>query len=397
MVQLIETLAIELNEQRCSGCLLCSSLCPFEALSKEDSGKVVLQAEKCQVCGLCYSSCPSKAIEVLYYDLDSLTRYLKDAKQRYDSDKLLIACKGASPDFTRAERIFKLSNYIPLSVPCVGRIPEELYLRALGELGLKKIYVLACDENYCRFERGSLVAGRRIAVLNRILSQLGYGDEPITFVKNPLRAVYNPEECVGCGKCEFICPYGAIKLQQLATPQIDLEACRGCGACALACPHLAMEVEGFEYERFSSLIQSYGTRVKELKGQVTSPAVLVFACEWASFLPLDRRDGLWERIFLIEIPCFNKLDPIYVLQAFHFGFDGVLAVVCLDEDCRAKEGRGAAEENMAALRLALKKLGLEDRFEVYKTSPRYVGDFEARFESFLARLSFLRKSEAHHE
>jgi len=388
--------AVEVNEERCSGCLLCSSLCPFEALKREE-GKVVLQVERCQVCGLCYSSCPAKAIDIFYYDLDSLFHYLEGAKQRYGSDTLLIACKGASSDFSQAEKIFGLSSYIPLSVPCVGRVPEELYLKALGELGLKKIYVLGCNEDFCRFERGSRVSGRRIAALNLLLEQFGFGEEVIMLKRNSLRAIYNPAECVGCGKCEFICPYEAVKLQQLATPRIESEACRGCGACALVCPHLAIDVEGFEYERLSRLIQDYGAKAEKLKAQGISPAVLVFSCQWA-FFPSDRRDGLLEeRVFLIEIPCFNKLDPIYVLQALRSGFDGVMAVACSDEDCKSKEGRGAAEENMAALRLTLKKLGLDDCFEVYKTSPRHVGDFEARLKSFLDQISSLRKSEARHE
>ena len=397
MAQVEIRTAVEVNEQRCSGCSICSSLCPFEALKREE-GKVVLQVERCQVCGLCYSSCPAKAIDIFYYDLDSLTRYIRQAKQRHDSDTLVIACKGSIQDFNQVEELFGLSKFIPLSVPCVGRVSEEVYLKAIADLDIKKVYVLACDEDFCRFERGSRVSGRRITALNLLLEQFGFGEEVVTLKRNSLRAIYNPAECVGCGKCEFICPYEAVKLQQLATPRIEPEACRGCGACALVCPHLAIEVEGFEYERLSSLIQSYGAKAEQLKAQGTSPAVLVFACQWAVFPPPDRRDGLLgETAFLVEIPCFNKLDPIYVLQAFRSGFDGVLAVVCSDEDCKSGEGRGAAEENMAALRLTLKKLGLDDRFEVYKTSPRYVGDFEAKLKSFLDRISSLKKLEVCHE
>ena len=41
--------------------------------------------------------------------------------------------------------------------------------------------------------------------------------------------------CIGCGKCEKLCPSGAIKVENnLAT--IDYLLCTGCGKCADACP-----------------------------------------------------------------------------------------------------------------------------------------------------------------
>jgi len=161
-----EVVAVKQNEDYCSNCSICSTLCPYEALKKDtETGKILLEIEKCQVCGLCYSSCPAKAIDTIYYDVASLTRYLERAKQEYDSDTLVIVCRGSAPDFVGVEELFGVEKFIPLSVPCVGRIPEEVLLKALV-MGIKGINVLACDEDYCRFERGSSVTGRRILGLN---------------------------------------------------------------------------------------------------------------------------------------------------------------------------------------------------------------------------------------
>ncbi len=373
MAQLIEArTAVKVNEERCSACSLCSSLCPFEALRRE-GGKVVLQIEKCQVCGLCYSSCPAKAIDVLYYDLDSLTRYLKDAKQRYGSDVLLIACKGASPDFTQAEKIFKLSSYIPLAVPCVGRIPEEVYLRALGELGLRKIYVLACDEDYCRFERGSKMGGRRIAALNLVLSQLGLGEEVITLKRNSLKVKAEPDKCIRCGNCVFYCPYEAAALQGTQPASFNLELCRGCGICAAICPAEALELESWERERLSGLIA-------RLTSDMESPRILVFRCQWAAFPELD--GGLAPNVRVIDLPCAGRLDVGHVLEAFDRGVEGVLVAACPEEDCKMEKGSKEAQHRVEALRKKLAEVGLGENLRFSFVAPRYPESFNEELKKF---------------
>jgi coenzyme F420-reducing hydrogenase delta subunit len=66
-----------------------------------------------------------------------------------------------------------------------------------------------------------------------------------------------------------------------------------------------------------------------------------------------------------------------------------MAVVCSKEDCKLQEGRDAAERNVTALQVALKKLGMLDRFELYEESPRCAGDFEAKLDGFIQKISSL--------
>jgi heterodisulfide reductase subunit A-like polyferredoxin len=41
--------------------------------------------------------------------------------------------------------------------------------------------------------------------------------------------------CIGCKKCEKVCPHGAVTVvNNLA--KIDYAKCEGCGLCADACP-----------------------------------------------------------------------------------------------------------------------------------------------------------------
>jgi ferredoxin len=205
------------------------------------------------------------------------------------------------------------------------------------------------------------------------------------------KAVYATDKCVGCDKCVFICPYEAIEAEPLATPKINLEKCVGCGACALVCPHLAIQLEGFEYENVSRRIQRYGEAAKKLRASGETPVVLVFVCQWSEFPALDQPEiSLFDnKAVLMEIPCFKGLDPYHVVEALHAGFDGVLAVVCSDTDCKLEKGYDVAERNASVLRQALKELSLQDRFELYIASPRKVGDFEKSLKTFLEKIGAL--------
>ena len=58
---------IEVNEDTCSGCGICVSLCAYDALSlKEVMDHFVLQIDKnkCKRCGVCVTACPSSAITI---------------------------------------------------------------------------------------------------------------------------------------------------------------------------------------------------------------------------------------------------------------------------------------------------------------------------------------------
>jgi NADPH-dependent glutamate synthase beta subunit-like oxidoreductase/CheY-like chemotaxis protein/NAD-dependent dihydropyrimidine dehydrogenase PreA subunit len=58
---------ITLNQDLCSGCGVCVTVCPYDALrlEKSDGGRVaVMDTVKCKRCGLCVSTCPSGAVTI---------------------------------------------------------------------------------------------------------------------------------------------------------------------------------------------------------------------------------------------------------------------------------------------------------------------------------------------
>jgi len=55
-------------------------------------------------------------------------------------------------------------------------------------------------------------------------------------------AEVNPDECVGCGSCESVCPTGAISMEdELAV--VDADKCDECETCVEECPVEAISMK----------------------------------------------------------------------------------------------------------------------------------------------------------
>jgi len=390
--------AVKINDDYCGRCTICYSVCPFEAISRnENTGEVKIDIEKCQVCGICSSACPVSAIETIYYNVDELTRYVEGKMNELESRNLVLTCRGSSPESCElVEMLQKLNvkDFIPLRLPCVGRVPTEFLMKALAK-GVKKIVAIRCEEDFCRFKKGSKTNAHRFLLAKNILKQLGFEEDTLTVLEASKKAEYDTEKCVGCDKCTFICPYGAIEAKPWATPEINFDVCVGCGACALVCPHLAIQLKGFEYDSITQQIKNQIAKIKSGKSKGLKPAILVFCCSWAEFSALDdvRKGSVPENVVLMEIPCAKGLDPVHVVQALNHGFDGVLAVTCSKEDCKLEEGKEIAERNIAALKKVLQKQRLSERFEHCVSSPRHPKDFDLKLEFFMKKIASLSKTE----
>ena len=164
----------------------------------------------------------------------------------------------------------------------------------------------------------------------------------------------------------------------------------GCGACALVCPHQAIELRGYEFEPISEIIKNCSGKAVKAKAQ-GKPAILLFVCQWSEFSTLDevQKGCLTEGITIIELPCAKGFDPVLVLEAISLGFEGVMAVICPEELCKLEEGTYLGERNFSALKKVLKQYNLQDRFDSFKVSPKYPGEFTEKLEEFKDKISSL--------
>jgi coenzyme F420-reducing hydrogenase delta subunit len=307
-----------------------------------------------------------------------------------------LMCRGNSPstgemqDILKAQGL-KVDNYIALRLPCAGRIPTDFVFDALNS-GVTNIISIQCEDPFCRYKEGTKINTRRLVLARNVLKQLGFDENAVKIIKFSRKAIYDVQECVGCDKCIFVCPYKALEFEPFATPKVIEEKCTGCGACQLVCPHHAIQVKGFEFE---NVLNRYGNSAEKLKAKTNIPAVLAFVCQWSEFSALDNPNKTFEgkNVLALEVPCFKSMDPVHVINALQCGFDGVMAVVCSAQDCKLQEGRDTAERNVGALKVALKKLGLLERFELYEESPRCASDFNAKLDVFYKKICALPKRE----
>ncbi|MCK4537562.1 MAG: CoB--CoM heterodisulfide reductase iron-sulfur subunit A family protein [Candidatus Krumholzibacteria bacterium] len=65
----IEAATSEVDEDKCSGCKLCNTLCPYQAVKFDEEKEVsVVNEALCKGCGTCVAGCPSGAISAKHYE-----------------------------------------------------------------------------------------------------------------------------------------------------------------------------------------------------------------------------------------------------------------------------------------------------------------------------------------
>jgi len=63
-------------------------------------------------------------------------------------------------------------------------------------------------------------------------------------------------KCRRCLSCVTMCPYGAVKISAVGSPEIQTEICRGCGVCVAGCPALAITMSRFTEAELTAQIRA---------------------------------------------------------------------------------------------------------------------------------------------
>ena len=103
------------------------------------------------------------------------------------------------------------------------------------------------------------------------------------------------------------------------------------------------------------------------------PEIVAFACHYCAYAAADlagvMRLSYPANVKIVKLPCTGRLDPLYVLQAFERGADGVFVAGCLEGNCHYINGNIQAKKRIKFLKRVLDEVGLGgERVEMYNMS-----------------------------
>ncbi len=176
---------------------------------------------------------------------------------------------------------------------------------------------------------------------------------PAVYKGNPYRAsvftaaVYD-YLCRGCGICEEICGYNAIRViykgDGIFTAIIDEDMCRGCGTCVSSCPTGALDQQFFSAKRISDLMRR-SIRVND--------GAVIFACYWSTL----QSQTLSQNV--IRMMCTGRIQSGDLLKAFKQGAKEVIILSCSDEMCHYGFGCHVTQYHLNRLIDVLELLGID--------------------------------------
>lgn len=75
----------------------------------------------------------------------------------------------------------------------------------------------------------------------------------------PTISEVDQRRCVGCGLCELLCPFNAIRVKETdsgSKAETIAASCKGCGICSSSCPQKAITIHHFSDEQISAQIEA---------------------------------------------------------------------------------------------------------------------------------------------
>ena len=94
-----------------------------------------------------------------------------------------------------------------------------------------------------------------------------------------------------------------------------------------------------------------------------APRIVSFLCKWCSYTGADlagtSRLKYSPSILPIRVMCSSRVDPVFLIQSFLKGADGVLIGGCHPGDCHYQAGNYHTRRRFAILKKVFESLGLE--------------------------------------
>jgi F420-non-reducing hydrogenase iron-sulfur subunit len=95
------------------------------------------------------------------------------------------------------------------------------------------------------------------------------------------------------------------------------------------------------------------------------PKIVGFLCTWCSYTGADMagtsRMKYPPNILIVRVMCSGRVDPTFILKAFHEGADGVLIAGCHPGDCHYINGNMKTMRRYPLLVKLLERFGIDNK------------------------------------
>ena len=198
------------------------------------------------------------------------------------------------------------------------------------------------------------LSDQALAAVMEVRKLLGQGE----LILRPPVEIIDTGKCAVCLTCVRVCPEGAM-IVDLDKPASNPLACTGCGTCASECPQDAIILLNQGDDLYRAQIRAG----LSARADGSAPEMVVFNCANSAAMALARaRAQGWSPpagVRFIQVPCASKIDPVFVLQAFSQGYEGVMILSCFEDACQSLTGNHWLKLRADHLRTLLTEAGLD--------------------------------------
>jgi F420-non-reducing hydrogenase iron-sulfur subunit len=124
-----------------------------------------------------------------------------------------------------------------------------------------------------------------------------------------------------------------------------------------------------------------------------TPKIVLFQCQYCLASSADQEwveKSLPENIKLLKVPCSGRISPLFIMNAFQKGADGVLVSGCMPEKCHYITSNLGARRQLDEFKNFLVFIGLEpSRFEFLWMNIDERGVIQKEIDKFTSKVKRL--------
>lgn len=173
----IEAITPIIDTERCTGCGMCTRVCPYHAISvnKERKKAEVIEAA-CSGCGNCAAECPFEAIQMRHFTDEQIYAQI-DAATMENAENKIVAfccnwCSYAGADFAGVSRMQYPPNVRIIRSMCSARVAMKFVERAFAR-GVAAVLVSGCHLSDCHYIDANHQTKKRIEKFWNKMERLG--------------------------------------------------------------------------------------------------------------------------------------------------------------------------------------------------------------------------------